>query len=299
MLKTLLREPLVHFAATALLLFAIYDLVAPENQDVGETVIVVDRTAALTFLQFRMKSFDAEAAAARFEAMSPKEQQRLIDDYVRQEALYREALALGLEQGDYIIKLRLIQKVEFLAQGLADATTQIDEAGLAAYFEEHREDYATPPDITFTHVFFDADRRGAETAKADAQAKLVELNATAAPFTDAPRHGDRFPYHLNYVERTPDYVASHFGPATAEAIFELAPDDAVWRGPFQSPYGVHLVLLTKHNPAGMPGLEEIRARVEQDALREARRARTEAAIDDLLERYEVRIDLSLTAGASE
>jgi hypothetical protein len=81
MLKTLLREPLVHFAATALLLFAIYDLVAPENQDVGETVIVVDRTAALTFLQFRMKSFDAEAAAARFEAMSPKEQQRLIDDY--------------------------------------------------------------------------------------------------------------------------------------------------------------------------------------------------------------------------
>jgi hypothetical protein len=299
MLKTLLREPLVHFAAGALLLFAVYDFVTPENQNTAETVIVIDRAGALTFLQFRMKSFDAKAAAARFDAMSPEQQRRLIDDYVREEALYREALALGLGQGDYIIKRRLIQKVEFLAQGLADAITQIDEAGLAAYFEEHREDYATAPSVTFTHVFFDADRRGVEAAMTDAQTKLVQLNATATPFTDAPRHGDRFPYHLNYVERTPDYVASHFGAATAKAMFELTPDDAVWRGPFESSYGVHLVLLTKHNPAGMPNLGQIWARVERDALRVARRARTEAAIDDLLERYEVRIDLPRTAGTSE
>ena len=289
-IENALKEPLLHFLVAGVALFMLFEAVSPDGAGLGEGVIVVDREALLTHIQYRSKAFEPRVAAERLTALSGEELQRLIDEYVREEALHREALALGMDGNDYLIKRRLIQKVEFLAQGFADANIQLSEADLQAYLEENRDDYYVAPAVTFTHVFFNAEKRGAEVARAAAAGKLGELNAAAVPFADAPRHGDRFLYHVNYVERTPDFVASHFGPKMAREVLAAPAGDGVWRGPYDSPYGTHLVLVTKSEGGRHPELEEIRTRVADDARRAKARERLEAAIGDIVAGYEVRLD---------
>ena len=189
--KKALREPLLHFLAAGLALFVLFEVVSPDGAGLGEGVIVVDRDALLTYIQYRSKVFEPRLAAEKLAALSPEELERTIDEYVREEALHREALALGMDANDYIIKRRLIQKVEFLAQGFAAAGIELAEEDLEAYLEANRDDYYVEPHVTFTHVFFSAEKRGSEVARAAAGRKLGELNAAAVPFAHALQHGDR------------------------------------------------------------------------------------------------------------
>ncbi len=289
-MKRLLKEPLVHFVAAGLGLFVLFGLVNRGGEkDDNPNVIIVDRDTLLTFVQYRTKAFEPSVAAARLDAISNEELERLIDDYVREEVLHREALVLGLDRDDYIIRRRLVQKVEFITEGFAEASSELDEAALERYFDANKSDYYVEPFVTFTHVFFETEDRPRQEARALADKKLTELNRNKVPFSDAPQHGDRFLYHVNYVERTPEYVASHFGVEMAKAVFELSPDDEVWVGPFDSPYGVHLVMLTTNEPGREPTLEEIKGRVIDDARRAAVRERTAEAIDDIVDAYDVRI----------
>ena len=132
--------------------------------------------------------------------------------------------------------------------------------------------------MTYTHVFFERDERGGDAALALAEAKLTELNTARVPFAEAPGHGDRFPY----------FVASHFGPRMAEEIFALEPDAELWRGPFESPYGFHLVLLTRKVEGRYPGLDEIRERVRGDAEQAEIDIMQDKAIQAIVDTYEVR-----------
>lgn len=285
----LLRDPLLHFLAGGLLLFVLFDLV---GAGVGERpdVIVVDRAALLGFVQARTKVFEPSLAASRLDALTPEERQRLVLDFVREEALHREALALGLDTDDYVIRRRLVQKLEFISQGFAEAEIALGEEDVARYFEAHRADYRVAPWATFTQVFFDAEQRGRDEALAEAGRTLPLLEAEDVTFAGAAGRGDRFLYHRNYVERTPDFVASHFGAPMADAVFALPPDAASWRGPFVSPYGAHLVLLADRHEARDPALEEIRDRVEGDARAALVRERQRQAVDAIVERYEVRVE---------
>jgi hypothetical protein len=208
---------------------------------------------------------------------------------VREEVLHREAVALGLGEDDYVIRRRLVQKLEFITEGFAEAGAKVDRAALQRYFDANKADYYVEPFVTFTHVFFETEDRPREEALAAAEKKLIELNRDGVPFADAPQHGDRFLYHVNYVERTPDYVASHFGVPMAKAVFELEPNDFIWKGPFDSPYGVHLVLLTTNEPGRDPELAELEDRVRDDAQRAMIREETEAAITDIVGSYDVRV----------
>lgn len=285
-MRALLREPLLHFALAGLALFALHRAIAGDPRDADERVIVVDRAALLEFVQYRSRAFDAGAAAHLYDGLSPTAQQALRDDFVREEALHREAMRLGLARDDYVIRQRLVQKLEFALRG-ASASAPIGDAELAAYYAAHAADYAEPASVTFTHVFFDAEQRGAEAALAAARAKLTALNRARVRFDEAPQHGDRFAFHVNYVERTHDFVASHFGAALADAVFALAPSEE-WRGPYASPYGAHLVLVSARAPARTPELAEIRARVAEDAQRAAGERALASAIAELIARYEVR-----------
>ena len=292
-LSAFLKDPLSHFLAAGFALFIVFNLVAPEdNAGDDPYTIVVDREAILTFMQYRAKAFDKERFEARLDAMPENELQLMIDDFVREEVLHREALALGLDADDYVIKQRLIQKVEFLARGFAEAVATPDEAATRVYFEENKSNYYIQPYATFTHVFFDRERHNPDDLDALAKAKLIELNTKNVIFSDAVGHGERFPYHVNYVERTPDYIASHFGGAMAALVFEGDADGSTWQGPYQSPYGVHLVLVTKNVPGRTPELEEVYGRVRQDATRAAINERTEQAIDEILKSYQVKVDLA-------
>ena len=289
MLK-LLKEPLVHFLAAGLGLFVLFGIVNRDDAADDPSVVVVDHDALLTFVQYRIKAFNPQLAEQKLAGLSDEELQRLIDDYVREEVLHREALALGLDEDDYVIRRRLVQKLEFITEGFAEGSVEEDPAAVQRYFDAHAADYYVEPYVTFTHVFFDSEDRPREEAVSRAEKKLRELNRASTPFADAPKHGDRFLYHVNYVERTPEYVASHFGIEMARAIFELEPNDLLWKGPYESPYGAHLVLLITNEPGRKPELREIEDRVVEDWRRSVIRERTEEAIEGIVGDYDVRVE---------
>jgi hypothetical protein len=287
-MKKLLKEPLLHFLLLGAGLFVLFDFVASEDAAYDENVIVVDRNTLLTFVQFRARAFEPGAAAAYLDKLKGDDLERLINDYVREEALHRQAVALGVDENDYVIKRRMIQSIEFITNGFVTAALNLDDEAIEAYFESNIEDYYIAPYVTYTHVFFEKDERGADAALALAEAKLAELNAAKVAFAEAPGHGDRFPYFLNYVERDPEFVASHFGPRMAEEIFALEPDAASWRGPLESPYGYHLVLLTRKVEGRYPDLEEVRERVRSDAEQAEIDTMQDKAIQAIVDTYEVR-----------
>lgn len=287
-MKTLLKEPLALFACLGIALFSLFALVGDESDEELGNAVTVDEAALLTFIQYQTRSFDEDLARRRLAAMDEVTRQRLIDDLVREEVLYREGLALGLDDDDYVIRRRLIQKVEFLAQGVAAAAGDISEEDLAGYFEDNRDSYFVPPSVTFTHVFVNRENHGDETVQ-HAEALLADLNDNQVPFSDAPRYGDRFPFHVNYVERTPDFVASHFGADMASSIMAAEPGET-WIGPFQSEYGAHLVRISAAKPGRTPELAEVRVRVLQDAARQLLQDQQESAVNDIIAKYDVTIE---------
>lgn len=288
-LNNLVKQPLVHFLILGLALFVVFDLTASNGVQTNEKTIVVDEAALLRFVQYRTKAFQPEVAQRRLAALEGQELDRFIADYVREEALHREALALGMDVDDYIIKRRLIQKVEFITSDFATTAVEVGDEELAEYYESNRDDYYVSPFVTFTHVFFDRERHGDDQLLELAHRELDVLNRDRVSFSQSMRHGDRFLYHTNYVERTPDFVASHFGAPMAEAVFSLPPSDETWHGPFESPYGVHLVMLTRNVAGRYPALDEITARVHDDARREAIHSRSEEAVQAIVETYDVQI----------
>lgn len=281
--QQLRREPLVLFLGVAMVLFAMHRVAGAPAGDEEQRVIHVDRNVLLRFAQFRTRVFDEAAAGRRLDAMSAEERRRLLDDYVREEALYREARAWGLEDGDYVIRRRLVQSLEYAVGGDVSAAAAPDEAVLRQYFADHLDAYRAPPAITFTHVFFSFDAGGPQVARRRAREARASLNAGRIRANET---GDRFLYQRNYAEQGREAVQSHFGRETTDALFALEAGDA-WQGPFESTYGVHLVQLVRSEPGGTPRFEDVRARVQQDAAAADARARQEAALRQIVAGYQV------------
>ena len=201
-----------------------------------------------------------------------------------------------MDANDYVIKRRLVQSMEFVTTEFIASTIDVAPEALEAYYEAHRDDYFIEPFVTFTHVFFSSKKHGPDAARSLAQSKLETLNAQKTGFADSGEHGDRFAYSRNYVERNPQFVASHFGAGMADALFELTPDESTWQGPIASESGFHVVLLTRRETGRYPELREIEERVRDDARRDAISARQAQAIRSLVDTYEVRIDLDRGRG---
>ena len=288
-LPTFLKDPLWHFLLAGACVFLVSELVNP-NASAYESpkTIVVDRDSLLTELQFRTKAFEPELAAKRLDSLSPQALDKLISDYVRSEVLYREADALGFGENDYIIKQRMIQKIDFIIQDVSEAATRAAEEDVRKHYKENQEDYLIPGYVTFTHVFIDNENIGAEAAMTRATAMLETLNSSGAGFIDAPRYGDRFPFGLNYVEKPKDLVASHFGAALANEVFALTPREDTWQGPIRSEHGAHLVMLITSQPDRMPPLEEVKDRVNVDVERKLIESQRLLVIDRLVETYTIK-----------
>lgn len=286
----------MHFLAIGMGLFVLFGLVAPANDNLDSKTIVVNRNTLLTFVQYRSKAFNPEVAAARLDALSAAELDLLVDDFVREEALHREALALGMDANDYVIKQRLIQSLQFITNGFVNAAIDVSDEDVAEYYEVNMDDYFVEPYITFTHVYFSTDRHGTEQARALAETKLAQLNSESVHFSESTRHGERFLYNVNYVERTADFIASHFGTPMATAVFELEPNSETWRGPFESSYGYHVVMLTRRTDGYYPELSDIEATVRDDAERIAINELNELAVQAIVDTYDVRMDYELENG---
>lgn len=292
LVKRLIKDPLLHFLVAGGLLFAVFQMLhgpAPAGTDGGKT-IVVDRAKLLRFLQYQSNAFQPQYFERQFDAMSPKQKHALIEKYVREEALFREAKAMGLGKSDYVIRRRMVQKVLYLIDDTATESFSPGEADLRRYFHAHEDRYRIAPSLTFTHVFVDAAKTRAQSAEKTAEELKRTLQAKHAGFQDAPAYGDRFPYRQNYVNMTPDFIRSQFGADFTRDLMKLAPSDRNWRGPIKSRFGYHLVLLTSHDPARLPKLAAIEDQVKDDLLRDTVAAYRDKALTDLMRRFTVELD---------
>jgi hypothetical protein len=208
----------------------------------------------------------------------------LIETKVREEILFREALALGLDRNDAIVKRRMAQKMEFLAQDLS----KVDDptpAELRRWFEGRRGEFALPPRASFRLLYFSPDRRGSGTRASAETAKAKLAKATRdAPVPEAL--SDPFMFRDHYVDRTPDQIARELGPGFARAVFALAPT-AAWQGPIESGYGWHLVWLDALERGRVPAFEEVEREVKAAWIDEQSSSARRQAYEAMRARYEV------------
>jgi peptidyl-prolyl cis-trans isomerase C len=288
LLQRVVRDPLVHFLVAGGLLFAAFAVLHPADNTGGAEgkTILVDKPALMALMQYQSAAFEPKYFESRFQSLTVQQRKSLIDGYVQEEALVREARALGLEQGDYVIRRRLVQKMMYLMDDAATAGFAPSDSDLQRYFQTHQAAYRAPATVTFTHVFVDNEVGHPGGAQKTAQALQQTLERRRAGFADAPAYGDRFAYLQNYVDRTPDFVGSQFGQAFAAEIARLQPSSR-WQGPIKSDYGWHLVLLTERKAAAAPKFADVREQVKDDLLRDTVETYRKKAVADLVGRYRV------------
>lgn len=284
----MIRQPLLHFLLLGGLLFLVDGWLLPDDSG-SERRVTIDEAVLLEYLQYRGRSFDSAGARARLAGMGPAEREALIERVAREEVLFREAQRLGLDQSDYVVKQRLVQKLEYLARDVAPADDALSEAEVIAFYEAEAERYRQPPSATFAHVFV----RGQDDAARERAASLHErLRREAVPFEGAMAFGDRFPYHVNYIGRSRSFISSHFGDGFADALFARSPQADGWSAPLASEHGLHLVKVRELAPGGLVPLADIRDRVAADARRAAQARTTEERLRRIMDSYEVEYDLS-------
>lgn len=273
------REPLVLFILAGSMLFGAHALFAPAlGWDDSSRRISVESSDLVRFLQLRSRLFDEKEAQQRFKRMSRAERLTLMDDYVREEVLYREALELGLDSQDYVVRRRLVQSAEY---ALTTDVRQAEVPSLAAleeWYNGNRQLYSKAPAITFRHVFF----RGRDGEQRAAAA----LDGLVSGRTDPTDTGDRFLYSMTYVEQTPESVAAHFGQAMADALFTGQAKQG-WIGPLASPHGFHLVWVEKAERGGQLPFEAVRAHVASDLQEAWRKQEAAQRIAELTGKYRV------------
>jgi len=273
MLSRLIREPLVHFLAIGALLFGVYSLINPDAGGDQERLIVVDDAVVDRLVQGFTRQWRRPP--------DENELDGLIQEHLREEILYREALAMGLDQDDTIIRRRLAQKMEFLAEDLATAVAPTDDE-LRAFYAEHSDEFAEPARLSFAHVFINPDKRGASTA-ADAELMLNELQAAGT--VDPGERGDAFLMQSSYQFITQRDAAQLFGKAFAESLFQLP--EGGWQGPIESGFGLHLVRVSEREDLRIPEFEEVAEQVRNEFEYQRRREANEAVLEGMKARYEI------------
>lgn len=290
MIINFLKQPLLHFLLIGAAFFLVFHLTVNNNYtDTDLKTVIVDKNSLVTFMQYRSKKFNQGEFESKLSNMPKEELNNLIEDYIREEVLYREALGLGMDKDDYLIRRRMVQKIEFINENFANNSQNITKEDVIDYFNNNLDDYKIEPNATFTHVYFSNDKNGKDEAKWLAENELNLLNEKNVPFSDSVKHGDRFLYHLNYVERTPEFIESHFGDQMAEKIFSLEPSDKNWYGPYESPYGYHLVMLSDKKDEEIPAVEEVYDSIVQDLNYTLSNQAKEQSIRNIIDNYDVRI----------
>jgi peptidyl-prolyl cis-trans isomerase C len=274
----ILREPLLQFFFIGLCIYGVYAFYGtPEEGLEGNTIIVdANRIAAFTSVwESRWKRPPTE-----------QELEGLIDQFIREDILYREAVAMGLDKNDPITRRRLAQKLEFLTKDIA-RLKEPATGELESYFEKNIDQFRTPDLITFTHVFIDPDARGDATLD-DAAKILADLQAVGPPDASTRDAGDRFMLQNYYPQKSELEIRKQFGSGFATSVMQLEPGQ--WHGPVLSGYGTHLVYVDALTTAPLPVFEEVEEEVKQNWIAEQQEQFNQAFFESLKSRYEIVIE---------
>jgi peptidyl-prolyl cis-trans isomerase C len=214
---------------------------------------------------------------------TPQELEVLVEDRVKDEVLYREALALGLDKDDTIIKRRMAQKMQFLAEDVATAREPTTEE-LQAWYARNASQFAMPSQYSFRHLYFSPDRRG-QNARDDAARALARLAGQPEDSKLAATLADHFMFQEYYRERSPEFIGKEFGPQFARALEKTSPGS--WQGPIESGLGWHLVFVDAVIPGRVPDFEEVAPSVKNAWLTDQKARAWDKAYKDMRAKYTV------------
>ncbi len=271
-----LKEPLLHFLLIGAGLFVLFYQVSDEAAERADRIVVtaddIDRMAALWARRWQRPPTSAELDG-------------LIASRIREEVLYREARALGLEQDDTIVRRRMAQKMEFLFQDIAQPA-EPTEAALETFLQQNVARFQESARFSFMHVYLSSDRRGGQAAE-DARLLLDDLRIQGAE-ADPAAVSDPLMLNHRVVDRSEREIARMLGREFADALSALPVKQ--WHGPIESAYGVHLVFIHERVAPRLPALAEIRDRVRTELLSVKRREANEVMYKELKSRYEIVVD---------
>jgi peptidyl-prolyl cis-trans isomerase C len=273
-----LREPLVHFLFIGAALFMLYAFWGQQDAEKK------DREITITTGEINWLTDAWQKRWARPPTLEEKE--GLIKQYLREIILSREAIAMGLDKDDSVIRRRLAQKLEFLSNDLITPQPPTEDE-LQDYFKEHIKQYQAPDLVTMTHVFIDPDLRGDQTL-IDAESIKIKLQALNEPPRDARAYGDPFMLQSYYPERSEAELLKLFGSGFARSVFELAPQQ--WHGPVLSGYGTHLVYVHDHQVPEPPTFSDVKDQVQQEWVDDKREELNAQFVDSMIARYDVIIE---------
>jgi hypothetical protein len=269
-----IREPLLHFLVLGAALFWLAGTLGDPAQGRRGRIV--------------LSAGDVEQIVAGFERTWQRpptqvELAGLVEDRVREEVFYREALALGLDRDDTIVRRRMRQKMEFLSEDLA--ALEPGDADLEGWLAANPEAFRQEPRIGFRQIYLSRDRRGG-SVQGDAERLVAELRAQDAA-VDLAAWGDPLPLPAESDGLTASEAARLFGEAFSARLLELEPGR--WEGPVESAYGLHAVFVRERVPGRDPELAEVRDAVAREWLADRRRQAREDSYRALRSRYEVEI----------
>lgn len=275
-MKRLVREPLIHFLLIGAMLFGADRYLRP----------VGGGTPSSTQIQLSLD--DLAQLALQFQAQwrrepTAEELSRLIENKVQSEVLYREALAMGLDKDDEIVKRRMAQKMQFLAEDVASAR-EPTSAELKSWFEKKQAAFAQPNRLSFRHLYFSPDIRG-RRARDDAAKALAKLAGQPQDAKLAGSLADSFMFQDYYRDRAPEFLGKEFGPRFALAVAKLPTGS--WQGPIESGFGWHLVFVDTVIPGRVPAFEEIEPDVKTAWLGEQKEQAWQKAYKEMRAKYTV------------
>jgi hypothetical protein len=277
-----LKEPLLHFLVLGALVFAFYNAVSGDAP--GDDEIVVTRGVQEHLVRGFSRAWQRPPTQSEFNG--------IVDDWIREEIAYREGIEMSLDTDDTVIRRRLRQKMEMLAEDIVSLAEPTEE-DLQTYLEQNQAKYLAEPEYTLRQIYFSGDRRG-EAVMQDAEQALLLL--TTGPKVSNPETmGDPFSLPHRYVREPRRGIEAAFGRAFADSLAEL--EHGTWQGPVRSGYGLHLVLIEDFVPGGPLTLEDAEREVRRDWENERRIEAINTLYDRLGERYTITVEPVSTEGS--
>jgi hypothetical protein len=275
-MKKLLREPLLHFLLLGAAIFAAYSFLSNRSSaEPGKIVVTqgqIENLAGGFARTWQRPPTDSELAG-------------LVRDRVREEVYYREAMALGLDKDDTVIRRRLRQKMEFVSDDIA-AQAEPTDAELNAYLQAHADKFPIEQRFTFRQVYLNPDKHRANLA-GDTARLLAQLKQSGDK-VDVSALGDTFLLEHDFTALPVSEVAKQFGEQFAAKLGGLQPGQ--WQGPVESGYGVHLVKVSERSEGHLPRLADVREVVRREWDNARRQEANEKFFQELLKRYVVTIE---------
>ena len=284
-----LKDPLFHFLLIGAGLFILYGWQADDDATRPDQIVFteanIDRLISLWERKWQRLP-------------NQQELQALVEQQIREEVLYREALAMGLDKDDMVVRRRMAQKMEFISNDLA-SLAEPDDTQLQAYLEKHSDKFAIPGRISYSQVYLNANQRG-DQVNADAQMLLEKLSHSNADI-DISMAGDSFMGGYSFNDEPAWGVTRLFGKDFSRQLFELPVGE--WTGPVESGYGLHLVRVDSRTDSQAPSLDQVRDKVRVEWIAEQQRKTNDLLYSELRKRYEITTEgpaaISQTTGNNE